>query len=380
MYDDLDFLLRGQQNQGGWNPQSARVPQSTLGIEERPYQPNQMAARLPQSVHGATGMDLPMPDDLQTAQPDPYAGMLGGGGGWRPQAARVPQSTLGIGDQPYTPPQNQGGWRPRGARLPQSIHGTNIYETPNYDFSGGDADQAPYAGLLGSQTALTISPEANGERAYDPFNNGLQQSPFKVTDNYMENGPVHTLGYSSRHGISAPTVDYSGVMQRAGIDRYNMNMADLLGRQDMARSNANLDLQKMMLMSEDRNNSIMEKKQRDYNLGMQKLMPGSRGDMIDRYERDKVLTPQEAQQDRTKDIFSGALEHAKKDANGNPTDIGNFLGVIGSRYDQNKHVSKSELMDRLMMHGVTAEKMIKELIKNPDNVGLRTLMETLSRR
>lgn len=256
-----------------------------------------------------------------------------------------------------------------GTDLESFIGGGSATPMPSYDLLpqqqysgsgiGADIQQAMSMNLPMSRPSggamVNDGFTAKGGSLYGTPPTGMSASPFQVKDSFMADSPIHTLGYSSRHGISAPSVDYSGMAQRAGVDRHNMDMSRMLGNQESMRHSQALDLQKMMLMSSDRQAAIRQRSQGNYDRTLQQLPVGGRRTHIDEGERQGDITPEAAQAQRLEDaIDAGYIAAGGQDsATKRPRSLEGFLRGASARFDPNK-MSRAEFISRLMGMGYTA--------------------------
>lgn len=316
MYDDLDFLLRGGGGRAAslaGRPQSMPMDYDASGGDayQQQYTP---------PPHIPTQMEQ-MPPSIGDAYQGAYGGMLGGAG---QRDDRTPITAGGLAGSNFAMSGTMGG--------------------------------VPYQGV-------TISPEANGARPYDPFNSGLQPSPFMVKDSFMENGPIHTLGYSSRHGISSPTVDYSGMAQRAGIDRHNMEISRMLGNQDIARESNKTDMMRTMMGVQQRNDAAKANAENRYMSILGKVPEGKRTPYIEEGLAAGHLDRTVSQDMLQNEMLARAKAAAKT---GSGVDLRKFLGSLSTEFDHNK-TSRSDLIQKLQQMGYTADQI--DAYKNDPQVG-----------
>lgn len=199
----------------------------------------------------------------------------------------------------------------------------------------------------------TISPEADGSRPYSEFNNGLTASPFMVGSNLTEYDPVHVLGYSSRHGTSMPTTDYTGVMNRNSRIRHNLEMSRLLGQQDIARSANENDLMRTMLGIQQRDEAARGREEGKFWHNLENVPEGSRTPIIQSGVSRGLIGKEISDNLLNRDILSRAKLRAKSDSG---IDMARFLGSISSEFDPNKQ-SRADLIQKIQQMGFTANQI-----------------------
>lgn len=144
---------------------------------------------------------------------------------------------------------------------------------------------------LGARIDSSVGVPAPG---YTPSTAGMQTSPFMMTDSFMSKDPVHVLGYSGTSGSSAPSVDNFGPIQRAGIARYNLQMAGMLDDNNrqaqnhafaMERQKAQLDaeMERTKMMLGPKNDAAQAKEEASTDRAIEaltKMPPGPLRNMI----------------------------------------------------------------------------------------------------
>lgn len=219
--------------------------------------------------------------------------------------------------------------------------------------SSGNAVASAMNQTLAKQP-VTLDGSVTGARPYNPLDTGMAPSPYGVTDNLMERGPVHTLGVSGfRTGWSRPTVDYSGMMERSRIDSSNQRLAEMLGRQEMARNAQGNENLRTMMALQQRDDAAKAMAESRYFGNLNRVPEGKRTPLINEGLSKQHLDPTVGNEMLLDEMLTRARMNAKT---GSGIDLKRLLGSVASEFDPNK-LSRSDLISKLQRMGYTADQI-----------------------
>jgi len=182
----------------------------------------------------------------------------------------------------------------------------------------------------------------------------MQASPYGVTDNLMERAPVHTLGVSGfRTGWSRPTVDYGGMMERSRIENQNMRMAEMLGRQEMARNAQSNENVRTAMAVQQRDDAARAMAEQRFFGNLNRVPEGKRTPLINEGINNKWLDKTVGDDMLLDEMLIRARMNAKT---GSGVDLKRLLGSIASEFDPNK-LSRLDLISKLQRMGYTADQI-----------------------
>lgn len=188
-----------------------------------------------------------------------------------------------------------------------------------------------------------------------PMPNVASNRMLPVIDSFMIDEPVHTLGYAGTTGISAPSVDYSGMMRRQAAQRQAFNLMDLWSREDMSQSAA---ADKAAAMALAQGNKGQMARDKAIMLSANAKVPPAMADAEIRKLQDSGdITAEEATQMRLERQLSVPNEHGM--LVGMPYDrkkgtLAPFLSRIPA--DMDPEIVKNFLMER---RGITRDDVVK---------------------
>lgn len=256
---------------------------------------------------------------------------------------------------PISQPASTGGelWQRPVSAAPWYQGALNDISGYSQGASSGSTVASALDQVLAKQPP-TLDGSVTGARPYNPLDTGLTPSPYAVTDNLMERGPVHTLGVNGfRTGWSRPTVDYSGMMERSRADNHNMRIAEMLGRQEMARNaqgNENLRTMMALQQREDASRAMAESR---YFGNLNRIPEGKRTPLINE-GLSRGYVDQAVGSDM---LLDEMLLRARMNAKtGSGVDLKRLLSSIGSEFDPNK-LSRLDLISKLQRMGYTADQI-----------------------
>lgn len=230
------------------------------------------------------------------------------------------------------------------------------------------APAAPATAILGNALGLpageatasamgrmpNLDPSVTGARPYNPLDTGMQASPYGVTDNLMERAPVHTLGVSGfRTGWSRPTVDYGGMMERSRIENQNMRMAEMLGRQEMARNAQSNENVRTAMAVQQRDDAARAMAEQRFFGNLNRVPEGKRTPLISEGLTRGFVDPVVGGDMLLDEMLLRARMNAKT---GSGVDLKRLLGSVASEFDPNK-LSRLDLISKLQRMGYTADQI-----------------------
>lgn len=184
--------------------------------------------------------------------------------------------------------------------------------------------------------------------------NSLPVSPYGVTDNLMERAPVHTLGVSGfRTGWSRPTVDYGGMMERSRIENQNMRMAEMLGRQEMARNAQSNENVRTAMAVQQRDDAARAMAEQRFFGNLNRVPEGKRTPLISEGLTRGFVDPVVGGDMLLDEMLLRARMNAKT---GSGVDLKRLLGSVASEFDPNK-LSRLDLISKLQRMGYTADQI-----------------------
>lgn len=201
---------------------------------------------------------------------------------------------------------------------------------------------------------VNLDPSVTGARPYNPLDTGMQASPYGVTDNLMERAPVHTLGVSGfRTGWSRPTVDYGGMMERSRIENQNMRMAEMLGRQEMARNAQSNENVRTAMAVQQRDDAARAMAEQRFFGNLNRVPEGKRTPLINEGLTRGFIDPVVGGDMLLDEMLLRARMNAKT---GSGVDLKRLLGSVASEFDPNK-LSRLDLISKLQRMGYTADQI-----------------------
>lgn len=231
-----------------------------------------------------------------------------------------------------------------GMRTGASAYGAGV--------GAGDA----VASMVGNVSPVNLDASVTGARPYNSLDTGMQASPFMQYNSLLPEGPVHTLGVNGfRTGWSRPTVDYSGVMDRARVDNHNMQMAQLLGRQDIARNAQMNENMRTMMGVQQRDEAMRAMGESRYFGNLNRVPEGKRSAMINEGLSRGYVDPTVGADMLLDEMLLRGKMNAKT---GSGVDLGRLLGSVGAEFDPNK-LSRLDLIAKLQRMGYTADQIAK---------------------
>lgn len=186
------------------------------------------------------------------------------------------------------------------------------------------------------------------------YNPAFRADPFMAKDSFMADGPIQSLGVNGfRTGSSMPTYDDSGMRQRAGIDRYNMQLGSMLGNQDIARASNQNDLMRTLLGVQSRNDIASDRETGRFLGLIDKIPEGNRTPAIEEAVRKGAIDKTVGSEMLMNEMLTRAKRAGKTDKG---IDTGKFLGSLAAEFDPGR-MSKADLIKKIQQMGYSADQL-----------------------
>lgn len=224
------------------------------------------------------------------------------------------------------------------------------------------AAQSPLDAIIGQQGGQYINDGFHaGNPAAQPasFSSQFRADPFMATDSFMANGPIQTLGVNGfRTGASRPAYDDWGIRQRDAIARHNVGLTSILGNQENERRRNAMDVERMGLMHQDRQDAVNARRQAEFDRNFQHLPAGKRGDAIADAARGKLISPEAAANMLNRDLMDAASITAGgiSKETGKPKNTQLFMRGLAANFDPKRH-SKADVIRAIEGMGITADEI-----------------------